>query len=943
MPIININGGGRGPSGNQPQAPGNGMRLGPSNQIPYMRPDYDKAWNSNRPPSQSGRTDTDRAYTQKEEQDRRAAAAERQKRAQEAALNRQSEREGASHLRAMNAQIQAEIRQYEAGERAKAQARAKWDRIKRQDDNNERRQQNFQRAQEVGDARAMDMARNRRLREEASLARQFDNIQHRASRPLTASSYAGIQRQASLLQGRAAQYQANYGMPPVGLGGLGGVLAGMGTSANTYATQNILGLGGRGQRAAEGREWVGLARVEQELRRIERVNVAILANDVKSTAEQKANASRNIDAVRSARARIGAGRSGNSGMMNAFGGVMGEAGLLLSNPIADAAIGLGTIAATSPFLISGALNKAVSLSRPYYNLRETTAGIGRTGNFNSRDLMDRLLPTSGGAPEWMKAQGITTSMATGILGDYGIAPRSASEAVGIIRGVRSASLSRYLGLGDSDLASSAALARTLGVTGLESGGGSTSAKGFTGTVTAESDRSRSFATLQKVMASATSQGLDHAQALKNVEGLLRATAGAGAATVNAGAAANFWGRMTSSGLPGMRSGEGIASAMASVNQSFDQIGVNGNPAQNVMMMSYFNRHGGMPTTEAGLQKLVGMSDKAWAGMKANPGQAQMIKNYLDAAGQNPSMALTYLKPFLDGRPDLMTQIYDGSEFGDVKGPQAGLLRSALTTNNNYAASIALQTGKDLPKVTNDRLAFYRDRLSKDLGISRDAASGVVGNLYDESRLQAINEKGGGGFGWAQWTGSRRTEFEAYAKTHGGTTSDTANYGFLVQELQKPQFADVLARLRSKDITYADASDIIMKRYENPRDQSTAALAGRRLTSGMVEGLPFGTDNVPTDVYNPTVNADQAAVGASRYAANTLGDAAGSSAGDVAVKFSQGVDRAAVSLEAFISALSGATAAVMTNTAIPNLGAGNSAPWLGTDDYGRAPWSIPARP
>src|ERR1700722_655233 len=207
MPIININGGGRGPSNNQ-AAPGNGMRVGPGSQIPYMRSDYDKAWNSNKPGTQPGRTDTDRAYAQKEEQVRRTAAPERQKRAQEAALNRQSEREGAAHLRAMNAQIQAEIRQYEAGERAKAQARAKWDRIKRQDDNNERRQQNFQRAQEVGDARAMDMARSRRLREEASLARQFDNIRYRASRPLTASSYAGIQRQASLLQGRAAQYES---------------------------------------------------------------------------------------------------------------------------------------------------------------------------------------------------------------------------------------------------------------------------------------------------------------------------------------------------------------------------------------------------------------------------------------------------------------------------------------------------------------------------------------------------------------------------------------------------------------------------------------------------------------------------------------------------------------------------------------------------------------
>src|ERR1700761_1339722 len=116
MPILNIHGGGRGPSNNQPQTPGNGMRPGPSSQIPYMRPDYDRAWNSNQSASQSGRTDTDRAYAQKEEQDRRAAAAERQKNSQTATMHRQMEQELAAHLRTMNTLTQAEIRQLEAGE-----------------------------------------------------------------------------------------------------------------------------------------------------------------------------------------------------------------------------------------------------------------------------------------------------------------------------------------------------------------------------------------------------------------------------------------------------------------------------------------------------------------------------------------------------------------------------------------------------------------------------------------------------------------------------------------------------------------------------------------------------------------------------------------------------------------------------------------------------------
>lgn len=69
------------------------------------------------------------------------------------------------------------------------------------------------------------------------------------------------------------------------------------------------------------------------------------------------------------------------------------------------------------------------------------------------------------------------------------------------------------------------------------------------------------------------------------------------------------------------------------------------------------------------------------------------------------------------------------------------------------------------------------------------AAAIVGNLGGESGLEAINERhpivpgSRGGWSWAQWTGPRRDEFEAYAASRGlPLTSDQAAYEFLVKEL-----------------------------------------------------------------------------------------------------------------------------------------------------------------
>jgi hypothetical protein len=482
-----------------------------------MRPDYDKAWASNQQGPQPGTSDWDRAVAQREEQDRKAAAAQRQRQTQSDAVFRKTRQQADQVHRQVERDTRSEVRQYEAGERAKARAAAETARARRRDEQ-----------ADIQIQRRSAAERERRIRAEMQMGRQVDALQYKAGRPISVGGYDAAQRQAALLRARGSEFQNRWGYTPASLGRVSGALSGMGGRDNTFVGQNIERLGARGQRSAEDRSWVGLARVEQELKRIERVNLAMLSNDVKATAEQKINAQRNLTAVGEARSRIGAGRSGSSPMMNMAGSAIGTAGLLLANPLVDLAVGAVTAVAGAPFVASAAAQKALSASTPYYNIRERSSALGRAGNFRGTDFENMILPREGGSPEWMKSQGITSDMAFGILDNYGISPKSASSAKGIIRAVRSASLSDYMGLSDKQLAQSGGLAATLGIVGGGSGG---TASGFggtgremSGTMSATSSLSTYFGTLQKVMASATSQGLDHSASLQNVQSLLQLSA-----------------------------------------------------------------------------------------------------------------------------------------------------------------------------------------------------------------------------------------------------------------------------------------------------------------------------------------------------------------------------------------------------------------------------------
>lgn len=92
-------------------------------------------------------------------------------------------------------------------------------------------------------------------------------------------------------------------------------------------------------------------------------------------------------------------------------------------------------------------------------------------------------------------------------------------------------------------------------------------------------------------------------------------------------------------------------------------------------------------------------------------------------------------------------------------------------------------------------------LMRDFGFTLTQAAGILGNIGHEcagfTQLQERNPHGGrGGYGWCQWTGPRRRNFESWCAEHRlRERSDRANYGFLVYEMTSTPERRVVRALR----------------------------------------------------------------------------------------------------------------------------------------------------
>jgi Phage tail lysozyme len=146
------------------------------------------------------------------------------------------------------------------------------------------------------------------------------------------------------------------------------------------------------------------------------------------------------------------------------------------------------------------------------------------------------------------------------------------------------------------------------------------------------------------------------------------------------------------------------------------------------------------------------------------------------------------------------------------------------------------------------------------GVPKHVAQGVAMNLQDESGLETgINERnptaGRGGYGLAQWTGSRRTALENYARSRGVSADDpNAQFDYFMQENQGPEAKAWSAVMASPD--ERSAAQNFVRLWERPSKEN---MANRVTKYAGMTGVEPGSYNVasaaPAGPVGPGGNAD----------------------------------------------------------------------------------------
>jgi len=139
------------------------------------------------------------------------------------------------------------------------------------------------------------------------------------------------------------------------------------------------------------------------------------------------------------------------------------------------------------------------------------------------------------------------------------------------------------------------------------------------------------------------------------------------------------------------------------------------------------------------------------------------------------------------------------------------------------------------------------------GLSQNGATGVVGNLIQESGLRtgAVGD-GGTSFGIAQWHKGRGDALKKFAVSKGMNYLDIElQKMFMLQEMKT--YGSMMKKLKDPNVTIMDAARVFMTDFERPKDQSDKAAATRAsLGIGAIQGGPTDGFNTNVASANPGV-------------------------------------------------------------------------------------------
>lgn len=161
-------------------------------------------------------------------------------------------------------------------------------------------------------------------------------------------------------------------------------------------------------------------------------------------------------------------------------------------------------------------------------------------------------------------------------------------------------------------------------------------------------------------------------------------------------------------------------------------------------------------------------------------------------------------------------------------PQPASASDTLTDVHAMVSSIADRVGDATSPISKFKAKSpaIMAELMNDFALSDVQAAGILGNIGVEcngfTQMQEVHPAGGGpgGYGWAQWTGPRRTQYMTYCQRNNlDKDSDAANYGFMKSELST-DYKRVITHLKSTQ-TVVDATTVVLQQYEGAGVPATA--------------------------------------------------------------------------------------------------------------------------
>lgn len=149
----------------------------------------------------------------------------------------------------------------------------------------------------------------------------------------------------------------------------------------------------------------------------------------------------------------------------------------------------------------------------------------------------------------------------------------------------------------------------------------------------------------------------------------------------------------------------------------------------------------------------------------------------------------------------------------------------------------------------DIASRLKQDLQRDFGLNDVQAAAFVGNLAHESggfkslqEIKPLIPGSRGGYGYAQWTGPRRRQFEGWTAEQGlDPSSYDANYGFLKHELSNTPEGRVLNSLRQANDPAA-ATQIVSDQFLRPGIPGMGSR--QRWTQRVLGGDAIGEEGAP---------------------------------------------------------------------------------------------------